>query len=147
MAEPDLGALLNASSSRLSTLGDRVLKPLAVTSAQWKVLVVLARRGPSRVTDLVEVLEHDQAAVSRLVGRMERTGLVAREGHPEDARAVVLVLTRKGRRVYARCDEQLREVMRGLEAALTAAEQKTLRRLLVRLTASIDAALEAHDVI
>lgn len=50
----DFGALLNAASSGLSTLGDRVLKPLRVTSAQWKVLVVLARRGPSRVSDLVQ---------------------------------------------------------------------------------------------
>lgn len=139
----DFGALLNAASSGLSTLGDRVLKPLEVTSAQWKVLVVLARRGPCRVSDLVQVLEHDQAAVSRLVTRMETTGLVVRRDDPNDARAGVVALTARGEKTYRRCDEKLRTVMGGLQRSLKPREQQVLHELLTRFTAAIDAALEA----
>lgn len=145
MANPvqDFGALLNAASSGLSTLGDRVLKPLRVTSAQWKVLVVLARRGPSRVSDLVQVLEHDQAAVSRLVTRMELAGLVARRDDPNDARAGAVTLTTHGRKTYQRCDEKLREVMGSLQGSLKPREQQHLRELLTKFTTAIGAALDA----
>lgn len=142
MRNQDFGGLLNAASSGLSTLGDRVLKPLKVTSAQWKVLVVLARRGDSRVSDLVAVLEHDQAAVSRLVGRMERSGLVRRADDPDDARVGVVSLTKTGERTYQRCEEKLRAVMGSLQRALKASEQAELRRLLMKFTTAIDAALE-----
>lgn len=139
---PELGALLNAASRGLSTLGDRVLQPLHVTSAQWKVLVVLARQGPCRVADLVEVLDHDQAAVSRLVGRMEQAGLVERHLDPDDARAGVWRLTRKGRATYTRCDERLTEVMGALLAALSPGEAEQLSELLTTFTAAVQRALD-----
>ena len=146
MARPELGALLNAASSGLSTLGDRVLKPLDVTSAQWKVFVVLARRGDCRVSDLVRVLEHDQAAVSRLVARMERAGLVRRKDDPLDARVGVVSLSPLGRKTFQRCDDTLRVVMAAVERPVEAGERAELRRLLSKLAAGVDAALEQHAV-
>jgi DNA-binding MarR family transcriptional regulator len=138
----DLGGLLAAASSGLSTLGDRVLRPLTVTSAQWKVLVVLARQGPARISHLVNVLDHDQAAVSRLVSRMERAGLVRRRVDPGDARAGVVTLTALGRRAYQRCDQTLSVVMRRLERSMSSREQAQLRRLLTSFTRAIAAELE-----
>jgi len=142
----ELGALLHAASTRLSTLGDRVLKPLNVTSAQWKVLVVLARRGDLRVSVIVETLQHDQAAVSRLVTRMQRAGLVRRLDDPGDARAGVVQLTAKGRATYQQCEARLRAVMDGLEHSLSPDERVRIKALLVRLTAAIDEALTQWPV-
>jgi DNA-binding MarR family transcriptional regulator len=140
-AEPELGALLNAAASGLARLGDRVLKPLKVTSAQWKLLVVLARQGPARVSDLVARLQHDQAATSRLVSRLERAGLVRRRAHPDDARAGVVELTARGHRAYVACEVKLREVMGALEEQLGAPQQRALRGLLARFAQAVDAAL------
>jgi DNA-binding MarR family transcriptional regulator len=142
MPQPELGGLLNAAASGLSTLGDRALKPLKLTSTQWKVLVVLARRGDSRISDLVRVLNHDQAAVSRLVARMERAGLVRRASDPDDARAGRVSLTARGRTAYQRCDTVLRSVMNHLQSALRPAERAELRRLLIKFTGAIDSALD-----
>jgi len=142
--ERDLGALLHAASAGLATLGDRALKPLHVTSAQWKVLVVLARLGDLRGSRLVSVLKHDQAATSRLVMRMEAAGLVRRREDSADARAGVISLTRKGRAAYQRCDARLRAVMGGLERTLGQTEQRMLRMLLERFTDAIEAALGAR---
>jgi DNA-binding MarR family transcriptional regulator len=137
----DFGALFNVASSKLSALGDRVLKPHGVTSAQWKVLVVLARHGDCRVSELVEVLDHDQAAVSRLVTRMERSKLVRRSDDPDDARAGFVSLTPTGRKTYQRCDKELRVVMGELESTLKVRERAELRRLLTRFTAAVEAQL------
>ncbi len=138
----DFGALLNSASRRLSALGDRVLKPHNVTSAQWKVLVVLARNEASRVADLVEVLDYDQAAISRLVARMERVGLVRRRADPADARAGFVSLTPAGRETYTRCEQKLRAVMRTLQTSFTSNEFADLRRLLSKFTLAIDAQLD-----
>ena len=134
---------MNAAASALARLGDQVLRPLNVTSAQWKVLVVLARQGPARVSDLVERLQHDQAATSRLVSRMERAGLVKHLDPPDDARAGVVQLTARGRRAYVACDARLREVMGALEQRLGARQQQALRGLLVRFNEALDAEREA----
>ena len=125
-------------------MGDRVLKPHKVTSAQWKVLVVLARTEASRVADLVEVLDYDQAAISRLVARMERVGLVRRQADPSDARAGLVTLTPAGQKTYARCDEKLRAFMSTLQTSLTSNELADLRRLLRKFTLAIDAQLDSH---
>jgi DNA-binding MarR family transcriptional regulator len=140
-AAQDLGGLLQASSSRMSTLGDRVLGALGVTTPQWKVLVVLARNGPSRLTQLVEALSHDQAALSRLVVRMEKSGLVERADDPADARAQIVRLTRKGTRAYQRCDVELRPIIGELSAALGPAGDEHLKVLLNRLIEAIGEAL------
>ncbi len=138
----DLGGLLHAASSRLATLGDRVLAPLKITSTQWKVLVVLARHGDLRVSAIVETLQHDQAAVSRLVTRMQRSGLVRRCDDPNDARAGVVQLTAQGRSTYRRCEARLRTVMGGLERSLSATEQVLLRSLLTRFVCAVDDSLK-----
>lgn len=141
-----LGALLHAASTRLATLGDRVLKPLKVTSTQWKLLVVLARHGDLRVSAIVEVLQHDQAAVSRLVARMARAGLVRRRGDPTHARASVVQLTARGRATYQRCEALLRKVMGRLERSLRPSEHERLKASLVRFNAAIDDALKRRPV-
>lgn len=143
-AEPpqELGALLHAAASGLTRLGDQALRPLKVTSAQWKVLVVLARHGPARVSELVRRLQHDQAATSRLVSRMERVGLVRRGEDPADARAGVVELTPRGRRAYVACDARLRAVMGGLQARLGAARGRALQELLTGFNQALEGALQ-----
>ncbi len=143
MLNPELGALLNAAASGLSTLGDRVLKPLKVTSAQWKVLVVLARQGPARVSELVARLQHDQAATSRLVARMEVAGLVRRIDDPNDARGGVIELTPRGQRAWVACDARLREVMADLEQQAGTRRSRPLSEHLAHFADAVSKALEA----
>lgn len=95
-------------------VGDRVLAPLGVTSAQWKLLAALEADGPRRISDLVSSLRLDQAATSRLVGRLERAGFVTRHPSEEDRREVQVVLTGQGAQAAARCRAVLEPVMRTL---------------------------------
>lgn len=137
MATPDttaFGGLIHAASGTLLTLGDRVLAPLSVTSTQWKVLTLLARSGPTRMAQLTEALLIDQGAVSRLVSRLERRGLIARKPDPDDARAFVVALSARGQTVHAQCEQLVSGVMRRLVDRLPSADQRALARALAAFT-------------
>jgi DNA-binding MarR family transcriptional regulator len=63
------------------------------------VLHTLSRNGPLRLTDLTATEQLKQPALTSLVAKLERDGLVSRRPDPRDGRAVLLSLTQKGRRI------------------------------------------------
>jgi DNA-binding MarR family transcriptional regulator len=63
------------------------------------VLHTLSRNGPLRLTDLTATEQLKQPAITSLVARLERDGLVSRRRDPRDGRAVLLSLTREGRKI------------------------------------------------
>jgi DNA-binding MarR family transcriptional regulator len=65
------------------------------------VLHTLDRKGPLRLTDLTATEQLKQPALTSLVARLERDGLVSRRRDPRDARAVLISLTREGREIVA----------------------------------------------
>ncbi|WP_129336726.1 MarR family winged helix-turn-helix transcriptional regulator [Cellulomonas endophytica] len=113
-----------------------------VSPRDYGLLYALAGQADGvRVTDLTRDVLLTQAGVSRLVGRLEARGLVARLGDPDDGRASRVVLTEAGRaaqrrvgRAHARhvteamtralAPEQL-EVLRGLTTDLSLATPRT----------------------
>jgi DNA-binding MarR family transcriptional regulator len=70
------------------------------------VLDILAAESPAegdlcRVQNLVGRVHLSQSALSRLIGRLEKDGLVERSVCVEDRRGVWVSLTRKGRDLHA----------------------------------------------
>jgi DNA-binding MarR family transcriptional regulator len=63
------------------------------------------RDGPRRITELAELEGVAQPTMTLLIKRLERRGLVAREGQPSDGRVVVVSLTEAGAAAF----EELRE--------------------------------------
>jgi DNA-binding MarR family transcriptional regulator len=63
------------------------------------VLHTLSRNGPLRVTDLTATEQLKQPALTSVVAKLERDGLVSRRRDPRDGRAVLLSLTQEGRRI------------------------------------------------
>ena len=63
------------------------------------VLHTLSRRGPLRLTDLTATEQLKQPALTSLVAKLERDGLVSRRRDPRDGRAVLLSLTPEGQEV------------------------------------------------
>lgn len=79
------------------------LRPLGVTPSQAEVLTVLARRQPLTLAGLGELLVCETgASPSRLVDRLVKQGLVARDEDDDDRRYVTLQLTRDGARLAKR---------------------------------------------
>lgn len=68
-----------------------------VTLPQYRLLVVLATRGPQRLVDLADNLSVNPSTATRMCDRLRRKGLLTRAAVAGDRRAVELVITDDGR--------------------------------------------------
>ena len=73
-----------------------------ISLTQCYALEALLRRGPSTLNALAAELRLDKSTASRVIATLERKGHVGRVTHPGDARAVLLDVTRSGRRLHDR---------------------------------------------
>jgi DNA-binding MarR family transcriptional regulator len=127
-------AQLNARANRL------LLQEYGISLADYEVLVALseAPEGQLRVFEVADALAWEQSRVSHQLARMQRRGLITREGCATDARGAFAVLTTAGRAAIERAApahvEQVRQlVFDGLDhdqlAALTEVTTCVLGRL------------------
>lgn len=65
-------------------------------AAQWRVLSLLDQTGPRRVGELAAAARTTQPGMTRLIGGLERDGLVHRSPDPDDSRAIVVGITPDG---------------------------------------------------
>ncbi|MFJ8492846.1 MarR family winged helix-turn-helix transcriptional regulator [Streptomyces sp. NPDC094038] len=102
---------------------DRVLHPHGLGASDFEVLDLLATETPAegdhcRVQNLVGRVHLSQSALSRLIGRLEKDGLVERSVCVEDRRGVWVALTAKGRALHTEVRPLQRAVLgRMLEGA------------------------------
>ncbi len=66
------------------------------------VLHTLAGRGPHRLTELTASEQVTQSAVTQIVTKLERDGLVERRPDPSDGRAVLVHITPAGAAIVQR---------------------------------------------
>ncbi|MET9562060.1 MarR family winged helix-turn-helix transcriptional regulator [Streptomyces tauricus] len=85
---------------------DRALHRHGLGASDFEVLDVLAAGASAdggnayRVQEIAERVHLSQSALSRLIGRLEKDGLVERCMCPEDRRGVRVSLTEKGRTLH-----------------------------------------------
>ena len=87
------------------------LAEVEVTTAQFRVLVLMASRGPQRPSDLADALQVAPSSATRMCQRLVEQGLVEREIGDSDRRVVWL-------RPSAAGLEMLRTVTRRRRAAI-----------------------------
>ncbi len=136
---PEEEALLNLrrSASWLGNQQERFLKAWGVSEAQYNALRILrgARLGGDAALPCLEVAARMIAAVpdiTRLVDRMENSGLVERRRTSHDRRIVLVSITRAGLDLLARIDKPLAEFVKGQLGHLSRSELGALNRLLVK---------------
>lgn len=71
----------------------------SLTLPQFRALVVLASRGPLRLTHLSEHLAVNPSTAMRMAERLVAAGMIDRAPNPENRRESILTLTDTGRRV------------------------------------------------
>jgi DNA-binding MarR family transcriptional regulator len=86
---------------------DRALHPHGLGASDFEVLDILATSTTAdageqcRVQNIAGRIHLSQSALSRLIGRLEKEGLVERTVCQEDRRGVWVALTPKGRDLHA----------------------------------------------
>ena len=110
-----------------------VLQPFDLTFARYEVLALLSfsRHGMLPIGKVGERLQVHATSVTNAVDRLERQGFVERRPHPSDRRAILAVITRKGRAVVKAATPPLNEVF--AEVELSESEATTLFDLLRKL--------------
>lgn len=110
-------ALMRVHQLVLTELDDLV-RPFGLTFARYEVLVLLSfsRTGSLPLGKIGERLQVHATSVTPLVQRLAEAGLIDRQRHPDDGRAVLATLTEKGRQVLAEATEAVTGARFGLGA-------------------------------
>lgn len=109
--------LLRMTSQLNARMNRQLLQDYGVSLADYDVLVVLseAPEGRLRVFEVADALAWEQSRVSHQLARMQRRGLITREGCATDARGAFAVLTTVGRATIERAApahvEQVRQLV------------------------------------
>lgn len=114
-----------------------VLRRHALTDQNWRVIKCLGEDGPTDMTRLGRAAVIPMASVSRMVTRMEASGLVLRVPDETDRRQVQVKLTAKGRRLHRQVAPEIRRTYSELSAMLPAEALEQLHAVVLRLNAEL----------
>jgi DNA-binding MarR family transcriptional regulator len=112
---------------------NEVLNDLGLHVGQEMLLLCLADNSGATHTELAECLSVQQATVTRMVNRLERSGLVSRCKDPADQRISRVSLTSEGQALLEPIAEVWRSVEGQMLAGFTMEERIVLRRLLMQV--------------
>ncbi|GHF14595.1 hypothetical protein GCM10017044_05870 [Kordiimonas sediminis] len=121
--------------TRLKRLGDKLQSDvqlaidvlnLPVTSAQYPLLAALDRDGDMTIGALVDAIGISQPGVTRMVTKLEKTGLVSIKTGTADQRQKFVTLTKDGEHLIATSKETLwRHIEKGVRDICTEGDPTT----------------------
>jgi len=104
-----------------------------VSVTQCYAISFMVAVGPTTLNKLAGALYLDKSTASRTVDSLVRLGYVRKATDSEDARALSLVVTAKGRSLHRKIEQELVDQMKQLLADFEPAVRKESARLLARL--------------
>ncbi len=141
----NIGFLVNDISRLISTEYNKIMKPLGLTRAQWRVIVHLHRSDGLTQSDLAELLDVGKVSVGGLVDRLEHSGWVERRDDPKDRRSNRVHLTKKGRAIEKEMEKTGRELTRQTLRDLGPDERAQLVDLLIAVKHNLLRIEGSHD--
>jgi DNA-binding MarR family transcriptional regulator len=106
-----------------------------MTRTQWRVLAHLGKFGALTARDICARAHVEKTKVSRAVAALEEAGWLSRSPSPQDRRAEILVLTDRGREVFADLGQRAIAYDRALREAIGPQAADRLDALLRRIIA------------
>jgi DNA-binding MarR family transcriptional regulator len=128
-----VGAHIGRARRTIVEAIDEELAPLDISHAQWIVVMLLGDGAASTAAELCKILIYDPGAMTRLLDRLEKKGVLRRVRTADDRRAVRLELTDDGSKLYPRILEALVQVFNRLLRGFTKGEVRQLEQLLTRM--------------
>jgi DNA-binding MarR family transcriptional regulator len=129
-------AVLNIArtSAVLTGEAEHLLKEHGITGPQYNALRILrGESAPMQVYQIAERMVTPQSDITRLVDRLEKSGLVTRERCGDDRRVVWVTLTAAGKSIVKKLDRPLVELHDRQFQHLSQRDLKTLNELLFRV--------------
>jgi len=132
-----LAALALGFQSLIKRLGKQMGLREDVRTGMGSIFFALCEQDDCIMRDLGERLQIPKGTLSGLLTKMEKMKLVERSPCPDDGRAFRVRLTPKARRMEAGLRKRHTRAIEVLQAGLTVAEVKELRRLLGRVLSNL----------
>ncbi len=114
-------------------LAERNLEPLGLSVLEVRALRTLSEAGPSPMVAVADELAVTQAAITGMIDRLERMGLVTRLRQTRDRRVVQARTTPAGERMLRRAIRLHRDFVRESLGALSPEEAVRFEDMLGRL--------------
>jgi DNA-binding MarR family transcriptional regulator len=140
--DDDLAVRLRLAVGRISRLMRRTGGDLTPTEAS--VLMVVARIGPVRMSELAHVEGLNPTMLSRVVAGLVARGVLDRQPDPDDGRAALVAATAEGAALWAQIRRERAEVLGRHLESLTPAQRAALDAAVPALEA-LAAALHEAD--
>lgn len=131
-----IGRLLTRVKGEMMDALDRELEPFDITAPQFVILVNLAVGETNSASALCKGVSYDPGAMTRMLDRLERKGLVRRVRSPSDRRRVIVELTSEGRAVYPKLIAGAVRTINHFLRGFSKAEAHQLEALLKRMLAN-----------
>ncbi|MDX6019260.1 MarR family transcriptional regulator [Scandinavium sp. V105_16] len=128
-----LGLLFHLTNQFKDQLIGHYFSGAGITAPQFKVLINIYK-GNTSPAEICKSLLMDTGAMSRMVERMVKSGLIERHRNAQDKRQVILALTEKGQSLCNTFqNEALNTILAELTARLTAEESQQLQALIIKM--------------
>jgi DNA-binding MarR family transcriptional regulator len=129
VAETCPGLRVRRASRVLTRIYHDALRPVGVQGSQFSLLVAIARFGEPGATmgALADVQAMDRTTLTRNIGPLEKAGFLRVARDPHDARARLLLLTRKGEALLETAYPLWEEATSRIRKAVGASRLQSLR--------------------
>jgi MarR family transcriptional regulator for hemolysin len=132
--EPLLGYLLALAEVPTRRVFQRAVgEPFRLRPVEFTLLVLLLDNGAASPKQIGPALRLPPPHVTTLLDRLAERGLLERHRHPDDGRAVQVVLTLAGEALARQAKAAAATMEDALQDALTPSERMRLRTLLLKL--------------
>ncbi|MDA0633253.1 MarR family transcriptional regulator [Nonomuraea sp. MCN248] len=112
--------LVGIAARSLGAVAERVTLP------QFRMLVVLATRGQTKLVTMAELLNVNPSTAMRMADRLAAAGLVVREVNPLNRRESLMRLTPEGRRVVDEVTARRRAEIAAIVARMSPEQCRSL---------------------
>ena len=137
---PEEEAILNLlrTNDQFGNRFGRLFREYGLTSSQYNVLRILRGEGkPMPALEIAERLIQVVPAITGLIDRLEKQGLVVRRRCTEDRRVVYVEITERALGILKQTDGPLTALHKRLLGHMARTELKTLSRLLEKARESL----------
>ncbi len=101
-----------------------------ISPGQMGILFLLEQQDLRSMSELSNILEIDNSAITRLVDRLEKSGLVIRRSNPKDRRQYLIGITQKGMQQALKARDISTAVNNKIKEGFTDSEIEVFRRVM-----------------
>jgi DNA-binding MarR family transcriptional regulator len=117
-------------------LSDKDVAALEVTSAQFAILKNVLKGRATAACELCKFMDYDRGAMSRMIDRLEKKGLIRRVALAHTRRTRALEVTAAGRAAFPKMQACLTRVISRMLKGVTSEQVRDVERALRKMLAN-----------